>query len=139
MGEWRVVVEASRRPRRRLARAQRKAPTSAEKVMWSILRGRRFEGFKFRRQAPMGRFVADFVCLERCLIVELDGPFHDPREDLLRDDWLLSQGYRVLRFSNEEVQFNLGVVLTKLRGALRQPLPRPATHGESSAPPHPTP
>ena len=87
----------------KLAKRMRQAPSSAEALLWRILRGRKVEGLKFRRQVPMGRYVADFVCEAHKLIVETDGPFHDPTHDAERDAWLLSKGYRVLHFPNSMV------------------------------------
>ena len=83
-------------PKRSLARHMRRAPTSSEAKLWELLRGRRLEGLKFRRQAPVGRYVADFVCYRHRLIIEADGPFHD--DDAERDAWLSSQGFRIVRF-----------------------------------------
>jgi len=74
-----------------------------ERRLWEVLRGRRLEGLKFRRQVPIGPYVADFLCLRHRLVVEADGPLHDPERDAIRDAWLAGQGFRVLRFSNSEV------------------------------------
>jgi len=74
-----------------------------EQKLWNILRARRLEGLKFRRQVPLGRYVVDFLCLRYRLIVEADGPLHDPVHDAERDVWLRSQGFRVLRFQNHEI------------------------------------
>jgi very-short-patch-repair endonuclease len=80
------------------ARSLRRRSTAAERYFWNVLRDRRLEGLKFRQQAPLGRYVADFACLRHRLLVESDGPFHDPAADERRDAWLASQGFRVLRF-----------------------------------------
>jgi very-short-patch-repair endonuclease len=86
------------------ARKMRKAPTEAEKTLWHILRGRRFSGFKFRRQTPVGPFIADFVCFEARLIVEADGSQHaESARDAERDEWFEKQGYRVRRFWNADI------------------------------------
>src|SRR5439155_1700901 len=79
-------------------------PTDAEALVWSKLRNRAFEGFKFRRQVPIGRFVADFVCYDRKLIIELDGGQHAQSKyyDEGRTTWLNEQGFRVIRFWNHE-------------------------------------
>ena len=74
-----------------------------EQLLCRLLRDRRLDGLKFRRQLPIGRYVADFVCLRHRLIVEADGPYHDEARDAERDTWLRSQGFRVLRFKNAEV------------------------------------
>ena len=83
----------------------RRNQTDAERPLWKHLRDRRFEGFKFRRQRPLGRYIVDLICLEERLIVEVDGGQHSGRQmyDSERDQWLGSQGYRVLRFWNNQV------------------------------------
>jgi len=85
------------------ARALRRTQPATERILWKLLRDRRLSDFKFRRQVPIGPYVVDFACFGRRLIVEADGPFHDPAADAVRDDWLASQGFHVLRFSNVEV------------------------------------
>ena len=82
------------------ARSLRRRATIAERALWKLLRDRRMAGLKFRRQVPVGPYVLDFVCLEHRLIVEADGPFHDPAEDAIRDAWLAAQGFRTLRLPN---------------------------------------
>ena len=85
----------------RFAKQLRKDMTDAEKKLWYALRDRRFENFKFRRQVPIGKYIADFVCQDCKLIVEVDGSQHEDSEhDKERDAWLTSVGYRVLRFWN---------------------------------------
>ena len=89
----------------------RKAPTEAEKTLWHILRGRRFSGFKFRRQTPVGSFIADFVCFEARLIVEADGSQHaDSARDAERDEWFEKEGYRVRRFWNADIMYRREMV-----------------------------
>jgi len=82
-------------------RELRQTATKAETLMWAQLRDRRLGGHKFRRQRPVGKFYADFACVERRLIVELDGEPHDWNfaYDAARDRRLMRDGYRVLRFS----------------------------------------
>ena len=79
--------------------------TNAEKVLWRLLRDRQFEGYKFRRQSPIGQYIVDFVCFGKRLIIELDGGQHSERTgyDNDRTGWLESRGFRVLRFWNSEV------------------------------------
>ena|SRR5579875_254533 len=101
-----------------LARSFRKKPVLTERLLWTLLRDRRLGGVKFRRQVPVGPYMADFLCFERRLIVEADGPHHDPDRDAVRDSWLRSQGYCVLRFKNAEVQNNTYVVLDAISAAL---------------------
>ena len=88
--------------------------TDAERVMWSQLRGRRFGGLKFKRQWTIGRHVVDFCCIEHRLVVELDGGQHTPERDMPRTRALNDQGYRVMRFWNNDVLENLGGVLEAL-------------------------
>jgi very-short-patch-repair endonuclease len=83
-------------------RLRREAPAT-EQQLWRLLRDRRLDGLKFRRQLPIGRYVADFVCLRHRLIIEADGPHHDAARDAERDAWLKTQGFRVLRFQNAEI------------------------------------
>jgi very-short-patch-repair endonuclease len=76
-----------------------------ERRLWKLLRDRRLAGLKFRRQVVLGRYIADFVCFRHRLIVEADGPHHeDQAEDVSRDDWLRSQGFRVLRVPNQQIE-----------------------------------
>jgi very-short-patch-repair endonuclease len=85
---------------RDFARRLRKEMTDAERLLWSQIRHRQLAGCRFRRQAPLGRYIVDFVCFERRLVVELDGGQHrQQREyDEQRTRWLNSQGFRVVRF-----------------------------------------
>ena len=87
------------------ARKLRQNMTDAERFAWQRLRYRQIGGHKFRRQAPIGPFIADFVCLECRLIVELDGGQHAEQveSDGNRSKWLRDQGFRVLRFWNHDV------------------------------------
>jgi very-short-patch-repair endonuclease len=88
----------------KLASRLRNDPTLWERRLWAWLRTlRKTHGLHFRRQLPMGRFIADFGCHSARLIVELDGPFHDARADRERDAWFATAGYRTLRFPNELV------------------------------------
>ncbi len=89
------------------ARDLRADMPSAEARLWSCLRNRRLNGFKFVRQEPLGRYFADFCCREEKLIVEVDGATHstdaEQARDSVREAFLISRGYRVLRFKNAEV------------------------------------
>jgi very-short-patch-repair endonuclease len=91
------------------ARTLRQNMTEAERRVWQVLRSQQMKGFKFRRQVPIGRYIADFVCHEARLIVEIDGGQHDrssPRE-AERTGFLQNQGYRIVRFWNNEILANL--------------------------------
>ena len=101
------------------AREMRREPTEAERLLWGLLRGRRFSGLKFRRQQVMGGYIADFVCLDARLIVEVDGGQHaDNTYDRDRDPWLNSEGFAVLRFWNVDVLKETEGVLDTLARAL---------------------
>jgi very-short-patch-repair endonuclease len=104
---------------RRRARALRSRMTHAERKLWFALRDRRFAGFKFRRQVPIGRFIPDFVYFEARLVIEVDGGQHaDSVQDQFRDHWFAANRFRVLRFWNNEVLKNLEGVMTVLAEAL---------------------
>jgi very-short-patch-repair endonuclease len=108
------------------ARQLRKNPTDAERRLWSRLRAGQLAGCKFRRQAPIGRFIFDFVCYEESLIIELDGGQHAvrTREDDQRTAWLNSQGFQVVRFWNNLIFEDLDAVLESIALVLR-PFPPP--------------
>jgi len=96
--------------------------TEAERRLWRILARRQIAGRKFRRQHPIGRYIVDFVCLERRLIIEVDGGQHAWESDD-RQRWLEAEGYRVLRFWNNQVLTDLENVHTVIEDALNQSLP----------------
>ena len=114
-----------------IARRLRKHSTDTELYLWRHLRDRQIEGFKFRRQQPVGRYVVDFVNLEKKVVVELDGEEHalDPG-DKIRDEWLKAEGYKVLRFWDNQVFSNLEGVLENIRNVLLTPHPDPLPQGE---------
>jgi very-short-patch-repair endonuclease len=95
------------------ARTLRAETAPAEQKLWQRPRDRQLDGLKFRRQVPLGQYVADFVCREARLVVELDGPSHDEREDhdAQRTLFLEAQGLRVIRFLNEDVHQDIDAVL----------------------------
>ena len=89
------------------ARELRVNMTDAERRLWSALRDRRLQRFKFRRQHPLGPFIVDFACIEHRLIIEADGGQHaDSVEDVKRTAWLENRGWRVLRFWNNDILAN---------------------------------
>ncbi|HEX3810013.1 MAG TPA: DUF559 domain-containing protein [Rhizomicrobium sp.] len=110
------------------AREMRAKPVATEKLFWSELRDRKLGGFKFKRQYLIGPYIADYVCLEKNLIVELDGPLHAQRKhyDEARDAFLREQDYRVLRFSNKEATDDFAGTLATILLALSTPSPRPS-------------
>jgi len=109
-------------------RLLRRTMTEAEKLLWSRLRDRRLEGFKFKRQEWVGPFIADFLCWEARLIVEVDGSQHGDasRYDEDRDIYLAKEGFRVLRFWNNEVMHDLDAVLNSVRAHLLNRVPSPS-------------
>jgi very-short-patch-repair endonuclease len=113
-----LAGEGGRRPdegNRHHAKAMRKSSTEAERALWYMLRSRRFSGYKFRRQVPIGRYVVDFICFEKRLIVEADGSQHAESEhDRRRDEWLAAQGFRVLRFWNFNIMTDREMVAETL-------------------------
>ena len=100
------------------ARALRAKATHTEARLWDLLRARRLDGLKFRRQVAIGPYVADFICLERRLIVEADGPLHDAERDVTRDDWLDRRGFRVLRLANARINEQPELAMDDIRKAL---------------------
>ena len=113
------------------AKQLRGEPTDAESRLWSKLRAGRLAGAKFRRQQPIGRFVVDFVCQDRRLIVEADGGQHaDNEADKRRTAYLESKGYRLLRFWNNDILADTDAVLLAILEALKSPLPGPLPQGE---------
>ena len=103
--------------------------TPHEQILWQYLRAGRLAGYKFKRQQPIGRYIVDFVCFEAKLVVELDGSQHmDATQDKIRDAWLSNEGYKVMRFWNNELSENLEGLLQLVLQALnlRHPLPNPS-------------
>ena len=111
------------------ARALRRRATPAEQKLWERLRNRRLKGLKFRRQHPLGPYIADFYCAAHRLVVELDGGIHEQQreEDARRTAYFEAYGYKVLRFRNEEVEEDIEGVLRRIAeacGARASPLPQ---------------
>ena len=102
----------------KLCRKLRQEPTVTEKLLWDHLRSKRFKDLKFRRQHPMGRYIADFYCREPRLVIELEGGVHDEKDqkeyDRIRQEIIEARGLRVLRIKNEEVVRNVEEVLQKI-------------------------
>lgn len=118
------------------AKAMRGQPTQAEQRLWRALRAHRLEGFGFRRQVPMGNYIADFVCHRARLVVEVDGATHstgsEVRRDQMRDAWFASRGYATLRIWNDAIRRDLdgvvGSILAACEGRMA-PLPGPPPQG----------
>ncbi|MBI5642228.1 MAG: endonuclease domain-containing protein [Deltaproteobacteria bacterium] len=104
-----------------IAKALRKRPTEAEKLLWKHLRLKQVEGLKFRRQTPIDNYIADFVCFDKRLIIEVDGGQHaiEKNKDNKRDGHFIKNGFRVLRFWNNDVFENLEGILLMIREAVR--------------------
>jgi len=111
-----------------IARKLRKEQTPAEKILWECLRARRLNGLKFRRQHPLGRYIPDFYCAEKRLVVELEGKVHELKDqkeyDKIRQETIEAMGLTVLRFKNEEVLNNLELVLAKITSPPSSPSPK---------------
>lgn len=120
------------------ARELRWSMTPAEQVLWEALRGRKLDGLRFRTQHPVGRFILDFYCPERKLVVEVDGEIHDEQaeRDQARTAHLEAYGYRVIRFRNDEIMNDLASVLDRIRTAAVLP-PQPPDNGGSKPLPAP--
>jgi very-short-patch-repair endonuclease len=115
--------KAMRGPNRRairIARRLRVNQTDAEGVLWNRLRNRQIDGHKFVRQEPIDTYICDFVCREKMLVIEVDGGQHnDSRKDAIRDQRLANDGYKVLRFWNNDVLDNVDSTLITIQSALR--------------------
>jgi len=101
------------------AKALRKDMTDAERRLWYRLRARRFQGLKFKRQVPIGPFVADFASMRAKVVIEVDGGQHDENQkDKIRDQFLSERGFRVLRFWNNDVLRSTEAVLETISAAV---------------------
>jgi len=113
------------------AKEMRKKPTEAESVLWTYLKGNTM-GVHFRRQHPAFGYIPDFICVKEKLIIEIDGGYHfegeQPKKDAERTKWLESSGYRVLRFTNEEVLSDTEEVLETIFNDIEDHQPTPQLH-----------
>ena len=113
-----------------LARDLRTAQTAAEELLWEFVRDRRLLGFKFRRQHQFGDYVTDFYCHEAKLVIECDGSVHNRNEawqhDRKRDAYMIAQGLRVLRFSNDQVLYDVENVTAEITKHLKRVLDEPS-------------
>ncbi len=130
-------TDSTKKLQRKRAKQLRKDMTDAERYLWARVRRRQIQGFKFRRQQPLGprrRYgaVVDFVCLEKKLVVELDGGQHTESQayDAQRTNWLHAQGFCVLRLWNHQVLTETEAAIQAIANAL--PPPRPACGGSTS-------
>ncbi|MFY0638547.1 endonuclease domain-containing protein [Maricaulis maris] len=120
------------------ARHLRRNMATSEVRLWQGLRGRRLDGFRFRRQHPLGRYIVDFACLSARLVVEVDGPPHlSPGQvlyDAARTDWLIDQGWTVIRVSDEAVFQDFARVVADIRRALADTPPSPRRNAPGHVP-----
>ena len=137
-------LSRSRERARVRARALRESATDAERLIWSRLRDRRLDGYKFRRQHPVGAFFTDFACVEAKLVVELDGGQHFDEcaqsSDARRTALLVERGFQVLRFTNREALVETEAVLNVVHAWLvaNRPHPNPLPQAGEGANPHPS-
>ena len=111
---WRTTAAIQDR-----ARELRREQTPAERKLWSRLRRKQIYGLKFRRQHPIGRFIVDFCCVPQTLVIEVDGDSHSVQGeyDRERTAWLEDRGYRVIRFTNRQVERQIDAVLDRIARA----------------------
>jgi len=116
-----------------LAKNLRANQTDAEKILWKYLKSKQLSNTKFRRQQPIGNYIVDFISLDNKLVIELDGGQHakDENKDQKRDRWLISQGFKVLRFWNNDVLRNTEGVLETIMGKI-SPSPNPSPQGRGN-------
>jgi len=125
---WQTARDSSYGLLKELAKKQKENPTDAEVFLWKNLKGKQADGYKFRRQHIIDQFIADFVCLEKQLIVEVDGGYHSLPENQISDEqrtkFLNDLGFEVIRFSNEEVINDIEAVLNKISSVLNSLPPK---------------
>ncbi|WP_084490059.1 chorismate synthase [Niabella ginsenosidivorans] len=128
VNEWRILSD--------FAKQNRKNATEAEALLWEELRNRKIENCKFRRQHPVSGYIPDFVCIERKLVIEIDGGYHNNAEqqqyDNVRTEWLAEYGYGLIRFTNNEVLQEKERVVSRIAEALKK---RAHLQKAESAPP----
>ncbi|MBR1753671.1 endonuclease domain-containing protein [bacterium] len=124
------------------SRQLRKNMTTQEKKLWNIIRNRQFFGFRFRRQFPIGNYIVDFICREKNIIIELDGGQHNENINIVYDnkrtEFLVSEGFKVVRFWNNEIDENIDGVYERLKEVFgvcdynmyTPPQPSPTREGE---------
>jgi len=117
------------------SRDLRKNMTPQERKLWYIIKNRQFFGYRFRRQFPLGQYIVDFICRAKKIIIEIDGGQHNEikniQYDNKRTEYLISEGYKVIRFWNNDIDKNMGGVYNKLKEVFEI--------GENITPPQPSP
>jgi very-short-patch-repair endonuclease len=116
-----------------IVKQKHREPTIAEKKLWEFVRDRKVSGAKFRRQHTIERFIVDFICVDRRLIIEVDGEIHEYTrdEDAIRQVFLETEGFTVMRFSNTEVMDNIYAVLKQISNTIAH-LHHPSPLGEGT-------
>jgi len=130
---WRAPKKIQQR-----ARELRKEMTPAEKKLWQVLRGNQLDGLYFRRQHAVGTYIVDFVCIQEKMVIEVDGGSHLEQQeyDKERTRWLEEEkGYRVIRFTNDDVFQNIHAVVEAIRDAVMGPRPTFPVSGEGTSSP----
>jgi very-short-patch-repair endonuclease len=127
-----MLLRAMPLSRIELARYLRRTMSGVEWDLWSRLRGRRLDGFKFRRKALIGPYIVDFACMSARLVVEIGGEMYDrsPPSDAARAAWLDARGFRVVRFTPDDVSGRMDSVITTIRGELAS---RPSSRSISAS------
>jgi very-short-patch-repair endonuclease len=108
-----------------LAQKMRTDMTETEKILWNELSCKRLDGFRFRNQHPIGRYIADFYCHSLKLVIEIDGGIHSIQKeyDKNRDEYLGAQGYTILRFTDQQIKENTAGVLEMIQKNIRRSFP----------------
>jgi 5-methyltetrahydrofolate--homocysteine methyltransferase len=122
------------------SKKMRNQPTKAEDILWEAVKGKNLEGYKFRRQYIIGQYITDLICLKESLIIEIDGSIHQLPENKISDaertEWFEKEGFKVIRFTNDEVINRLDTVLDGILEAIKTAPPQPSPMGrEIEAPP----
>jgi very-short-patch-repair endonuclease len=120
------------RPTKR-AQELRNNATDAERKLWHHLNRRQLLGFKFSRQIPVGPYICDFLCREQCLVIEVDGGQHENSRDARRTAYLKNEGYRVIRFWNNELENIEGVLISISQTLTSGPPPTPSRKREGKS------
>jgi very-short-patch-repair endonuclease len=120
--QWNRSPARWHRQQKPAAREMRRAPTETEQLLWGKLRRRQLAGLHFRRQHPLGPYIADFFCVDAQLVIEIDGAIHERTDqierDTLRSEGLKQIGVKVLRFTTADVMHRMDWVLARIRGAI---------------------
>jgi very-short-patch-repair endonuclease len=120
-GEGKNEDQLKHREKTTLSRQLRKESTEAERMLWAKLKGYQLVGLKFRRQEPIGTYIVDFVCFEKKIVIEVDGGQHGKesirQKDAERTSWLEGEGFRILRFWNNDVLTNMEGILEIIKRA----------------------